>query len=124
MSATAKSAGDATLVDLAVMRETAILVLGPEGRPHALPPTPMELGAVTAELRDHLERLIPEVELKAARMPQDCVARFCASACIGEAQRKLSVGPSPRYGGDIGHARRLARVLRALCDHYESAGET
>ncbi|MFG2887502.1 DUF6415 family natural product biosynthesis protein [Streptomyces sp. NPDC048297] len=47
----------------------------------------------------------------------------CASACIGEARRKLSAGPSPRYGGDIGHARRLARVLRALCDHYESADD-
>ncbi|MFI1768984.1 DUF6415 family natural product biosynthesis protein [Streptomyces sp. NPDC020800] len=106
------------------MRETAILVLGPEGRPHALPPTPTDVCAVTAKLRAHLEGLIPEVELKAARMPKDCIARYCTCACIGEAQRKLSAGPTARYGGDIGHARRLARVLRALCDHYESANDT
>ncbi|MFE1879725.1 DUF6415 family natural product biosynthesis protein [Streptomyces diastatochromogenes] len=124
MSATARNVSGAAAVDLAAMRETAVLVLGSEARSHALPPTPMGLDAVTESLRKHLERLVVEVELKAARMPKDSVARYCAIACVGEAQRKLSAGPSPRFGGDIGHARRLARVLRALCEHYESAADT
>ncbi|MGW1001102.1 DUF6415 family natural product biosynthesis protein [Streptomyces sp. NPDC002520] len=122
MKATTTDSGTAH-VDLAAVREATNLVLGSEGHPQDLPPMPTDLDAVTAMLRGHLERLIAEVELKAARMPKDSVPRYCASACVGEARRKLSAGPSPRYGGDIGHARRLARVLRALCEHYESADE-
>ncbi|MFJ8599018.1 DUF6415 family natural product biosynthesis protein [Streptomyces shenzhenensis] len=112
------------VADLAAMRQATVLVLGPEGRPHALPPSPVNLSDVIATLRGYLEWLVPQVERQAARMPKDSVARACACACVGQARRRLSTAPSHRYGGDIGHARRLARVLCALCDDYESTGET
>lgn len=48
----------------------------------------------------------------------------CALACIGEARGKLSVQPRPEYGSTAAHARRLARVLNALADHYERLNES
>lgn len=125
MNATVEHDSDTSLVDIATMRETANLLLGPDDGPQALPPAPKELDTLTSMLRCHLELLIPEVKKKAGRLPKDSIPRYCAIACVGEARRKLAAGPSPRYGGDVGHARRrLARVLRALCDHYENAGKT
>jgi hypothetical protein len=106
--------------DLAAMRGIAALLLGPDDGAEALPPVPENLDVVTAALREHLELLIPEVEMKAGRLPDDSIPRHCALACVGEARRRLTAGPSPRFGGDAGHARRLARVLRALCRHYEN----
>ncbi|WP_431315947.1 DUF6415 family natural product biosynthesis protein [Streptomyces murinus] len=52
-------------------------------------------------------------------MPKDSVARYCASACIGEACGKLQTRPAPRADGEVEYARSLARVLRALLDHFE-----
>ncbi|MEV0982025.1 DUF6415 family natural product biosynthesis protein [Streptomyces sp. NPDC049915] len=109
------------LIDIATIRETIERILGPEGA-EAPPSAPIEVETGTAVLRGHLELLIPEVAKRAARLPKDSVSRYCALACIGEARRKLDAEPSPRFGGPAGHARRLARVLRALCDHYENAG--
>lgn len=123
MNATVEHGNDTGLVDIATMRETANLLLGPDDGPGALPPVPKELDTLTSMLRGHLELLIPEVEKKAGRLPKDSIPRYCAIGCVGEARRKLAAGPSHRYGGDVGHARRLARVLRALCDHYENAGK-
>lgn len=111
-----------TPVDIATMRETIEYVLGRPEDAEVPPSAPTDVETLTALLRGHLELLIPEVARRAARLPKDSVPRYCALACIGEARRKLSTGPSPRYGGPTGHARRLARVLRALCDHYENAG--
>ncbi|MFD5582842.1 DUF6415 family natural product biosynthesis protein [Streptomyces sp. NPDC058733] len=108
--------------DIVAMRRTTELVLGPEGDTDVPPPPPTDVETCTALLRGHLQLLIPEVAKRAARLPKDSVPRYCALACVGEARRKLSAHPSPRYGGPAGHARRLARVLRALCDHYENAG--
>ncbi|MEU9518271.1 DUF6415 family natural product biosynthesis protein [Streptomyces sp. NPDC048224] len=106
--------------DLGAMRETAGILLEPDAAPVALPPADGELAALTATLRGHLELLIPEVEHALRRLPEDSIPRYCALACIGEARGKLGATPSRRYGGDAGHARRLARVLRALCDHHET----
>ncbi|MFF9097544.1 DUF6415 family natural product biosynthesis protein [Streptomyces sp. NPDC014802] len=121
MNATLDSSTSAP-VDVATMRATAAQLLGPEDGREMPPPAPEDLAAVTALLRGQLELLIPEVETKAARLAKNSVARYCALACIGEARRKLSQQATPRYGGEAGHARRLARVLRALCDHYEVKG--
>ncbi|MFI2374432.1 DUF6415 family natural product biosynthesis protein [Streptomyces sp. NPDC018964] len=35
----------------------------------------------------------------------------------------METQPSPRFGGAPGYARRLARALNALCDHYEALNE-
>ncbi|MFD4258159.1 DUF6415 family natural product biosynthesis protein [Streptomyces sp. NPDC058534] len=105
-------------VDLEAMRKTVRAVLLPDGG------SPAELEAEDAataaikDLRGHLERLIPVVE-DAAGEP-DSIARYCTLACVGEARRKLQAEPLPRPGGPLAYARRLARVLTALCDHHES----
>ncbi|MFK0139914.1 DUF6415 family natural product biosynthesis protein [Streptomyces murinus] len=57
--------------------------------------------------------------MKAERLPKDSVAQYCASACIGGARSKLQARPAPRADGEVEYARRLARVLRALLDHFE-----
>ncbi|GAA5032458.1 hypothetical protein GCM10023335_74960 [Streptomyces siamensis] len=51
-------------------------------------------------------------------MPRDDVPRYCALACVGEARGKLRAQPGTGPGRDAAHARRLARSLIALCDHY------
>ncbi|MEU6654541.1 DUF6415 family natural product biosynthesis protein [Streptomyces sp. NPDC046900] len=54
------------------------------------------------------------------RLPEDDVPRHCALACIGESRVKLraTVGDGPDQA--VAYARRLARSLTALCDHYEA----
>ncbi|WP_327229700.1 DUF6415 family natural product biosynthesis protein [Streptomyces murinus] len=95
-------------VDIARMRQTVSLLLGPEDQPNALPPAPKDLDTLTLALRGHLELLIPEVGKEAERLPKDSVARYCASACIGEACGKLQTRPAPRADGEVEYARSLA----------------
>ncbi|MGW4907365.1 DUF6415 family natural product biosynthesis protein [Streptomyces sp. NPDC004270] len=109
--------------DIVTMREAAEELLGPDDVPGVLPPSPPELRLLSSVLRGHLGLLIPEVEMRAHRLPEESVLRYCALACVGEARRKLSAEPCRRYGGEVGHARRLARVLRALCDHCEALAQ-
>ncbi|MEU0589769.1 DUF6415 family natural product biosynthesis protein [Streptomyces sp. NPDC006132] len=108
------------------MRETAHRVLGPDNAPDALPPAGEELETLTATLRGHLELLLPEVEQTAGRLPENSVTRYGAMYCVGEARGKLRA-PELNFAplaGSVMYARRLARVLATLCDHYEivSAG--
>ncbi|MFI7300855.1 DUF6415 family natural product biosynthesis protein [Streptomyces sp. NPDC050121] len=98
-------------VDIAVMRETVEIVLNPDAAPEALALPADEVVTLTKTLRGHLDLLIPEVEQAAGKLDDTSVPRYCALACVGEARGKLRTGPSPRLGGDIGHARRLARVV-------------
>ncbi|MFF7485659.1 DUF6415 family natural product biosynthesis protein [Streptomyces luteogriseus] len=112
--------------DLEKMRESAGMVLGPDSAPEAVPPAGDELDTLTAALRGHLELLGPEVEQAARQLPKDSPTRAGALACVGEARGKLR---APELGfvvlvGGVIYTRRLARVLAALCDHYEivSAG--
>ncbi|MFB7655224.1 MULTISPECIES: DUF6415 family natural product biosynthesis protein [unclassified Streptomyces] len=106
-------------LDTTVMRETTSLLLGPDQAPEALPVADLDLPVLTSALRGHLELLIPEVEHAAEQLPSTSIPRYCALACVGEARGKLRAEPSRRYGGEAGHARRLARVLVALCDHHD-----
>jgi hypothetical protein len=129
MSAKLQTSPDTTAPappDLAMMRETAGLVLGPNSGTETLPPAGGELDTLTATLRGHLELLAPEVEQAAARLPKDSPTRRGALACVGEARGKLRAPELSfaRLSGSVTYARRLARVLVALCDHYEivSAG--
>jgi Family of unknown function (DUF6415) len=129
VNATRAPQNDTGLVRIATMRETAALLLGPDDGPEGLPPVPKELDTLTATLRGHLGLLIPEVAAKAGRLPKNSVPRYCALACVGEANRKLRVGDGCTPRVRVAVARKLARSVKALCDHYEkldgeaSAGE-
>ncbi|MEU6352208.1 DUF6415 family natural product biosynthesis protein [Streptomyces sp. NPDC047072] len=109
-------------MDITTMREIVDRLLDPDAVPVALPPTPGELETLTLQLRGHLELLLPEVEKIAKRLPQQSIPRYCALACVGEARERLRTEPTPRFGGGPSHARRLARTLNALCDHWETLG--
>lgn len=107
--------------DLTTMRETARLLLGTDAAPGPLPVVSDDLAATHTEvLRGHLEVLVPELERVIQRLPQESISRYCALACIGEARGKLRAQAMPVTGGTVAYARRLARVLRALCDHYQA----
>lgn len=112
--------------DIATMRATAAPVLGPDDGPDALPPSAAALETLEGTLRGHLQLLIPDVQ-KAASTRRKDVQAYCALACVGEARGKLTVAPGNTPSSRVHHARRLARVLLALCEHYErltGSGET
>lgn len=106
------------------MRAVVDRLLDPDAAPEALPPAPDEIETLTLQLRGHLALLLPEVEDTANRLPRSSIPRYCALACIGEARERLRTEPTPRYGGPVGHARRLARTLNALADHWEALAHT
>jgi hypothetical protein len=110
---------EALRVDLPTMRNTARRLLEPDAAPDGMTLAAGELDAVTLQLRGHLELLAPEVEQLALELPQESVPRYCALACVGEARGKLRADPGPGRSGAADHARRLARTLNALCEHYE-----
>ncbi|MEU5894522.1 DUF6415 family natural product biosynthesis protein [Streptomyces sp. NPDC047461] len=110
--------------DIATMRAIVDRLLGPDAAPGTLPPAPDEIGTLTLQLRGHLELLLPEVEESAQKLPRASLPRYCALACTGEARERLRTQPAPRYGGPAGHARRLARTLNTLCDHWEALTES
>lgn len=112
--------------DIATMRATAAPVLGPDDGPDALPPGAEGLETLDGTLRGHLQLLIPDVQ-KAASSRRKDVQTYCALVCIGEARGKLTVATAGTPAARVHHARRLARVLLALCEHYErlaGSGET
>ncbi|MFF7754361.1 DUF6415 family natural product biosynthesis protein [Streptomyces sp. NPDC007971] len=106
------------------MRATTARLLGPDDGPDVLPPAADELATLVSTVRGHLQLLIPEVDMAARKRSADDVPRYCALACIGEAEGKLRATARPGYGGAVAYARRLARVLGALCDHYETLGDS
>ncbi|SHI69194.1 DUF6415 family natural product biosynthesis protein [Streptomyces sp. 3214.6] len=106
--------------DIATMRETARILLDPDAI--ALAPAGPELATLTRTVRGHLELLIPMVERAAGSLERESARRYCALACLGEARGKLRAEPSRASDGALLHARKLARVLNALCDHYEKSG--
>ncbi|MCF3134641.1 DUF6415 family natural product biosynthesis protein [Streptomyces olivochromogenes] len=107
------------LPDLAAMRRIVTILLDPDAVPEVLPPSGSEIDTLTRTVRGQLELLIPEVEAAARKLGKESIPRYCALACVSDARGRLQAEPSRRYGGAAGHARRLARALNALCDHYE-----
>ncbi|MBD0838767.1 DUF6415 family natural product biosynthesis protein [Streptomyces sp. TRM68416] len=105
--------------DIATMRDVIDRLLDPDVAFELLVLEPDEMETLFLQLRGHIELLVPEVEQAARKLPRHCIPRYCVLACLGEAREKLRAGPAARFGGLPGHARRLARVLNALCDHYE-----
>lgn len=107
--------------DIDTMRATAQRLLTYD----AEQPTAKEAETLLALLRGQIELLIPEVQTHTERLPEDDIPRYCALACIGEARGKLSIAPKPGVDRAVAYGRRLARVLNALCDHWEAlAGAT
>ncbi|MFF8726001.1 DUF6415 family natural product biosynthesis protein [Streptomyces sp. NPDC015171] len=104
-------------VDTDTMRGTIALLLPQEA---VQPPAGAELATTTAKLRGHMELMISEVTEISARLPEDDIPRYCALACIGEARGKLSAAPALGPYGELSYARKMARTLTALCDHYEA----
>lgn len=102
------------------MRETAAILLDDDAL--AFAPAPADLDMMMARMRGHLEVLAPEIEQAAQRLDEGSIPRYTALGCVWEARSRLEAKPSPRTGGAVGHARRLARVLNALCDQYEALG--
>ncbi|MCS0602192.1 DUF6415 family natural product biosynthesis protein [Streptomyces sp. LP11] len=117
MTGIAQASVVTSLVDTDTMRGSIALLL-----PHdaVQPPTGEELATLTTGLRGHVMSLIPQVERLAAQLPEDDVPRYCAKACIDAARGKLASHIGTGSGTEVAYARRLARVLGALCDHYEA----
>ncbi|MFF8019826.1 DUF6415 family natural product biosynthesis protein [Streptomyces sp. NPDC007896] len=107
--------------DIETMRATVGRLLDPDSVPGVLPPSADEVATLTATLRGHMELLAPEVERMAVRLHRDSIPRYCALACVGEARGRLKTGPQPAPS-ELVYARRLARSLNALCDHWETLG--
>ncbi|MGW5134221.1 DUF6415 family natural product biosynthesis protein [Streptomyces sp. NPDC004135] len=126
MHTTARTTDTDKSLNVASMRESAHRVLGPDSAPDAMPPAGEELQTLTTALRRHIDQLAPEVEQAARRLPESAPTRTAALACAREACGKLRAAELGYAGlaGSVMYARRLARVLAALCDHYEivSAG--
>ncbi|WP_406436573.1 DUF6415 family natural product biosynthesis protein [Streptomyces sp. NBC_01613] len=106
-------------VDIDTMRHSISRLLSPD----AQPPASKALATLHSLLRGHMQLLIPEVEQAALQRDKDDVPRYCALVCVGEARGKLRVPARPGEHGTLVHARRLARRLTALCDHYEALTE-
>jgi hypothetical protein len=105
-------------MDLTTMRETVRSLLANDAPELSAD----EIDTLTITLRGHIELLAPEVQGIADRLPKDDIPRYCALACIGEARGKLRAAPGAGAYGAVAYAEKLARVLNALCDHYENLG--
>lgn len=106
--------------DVETMRATARRLLGPDGGPEALPPA-ADVDTLTLALRGHLALILTDVEQAVGPRPSN-VKAYCALACVGEARRKLTIQARREPGSRVAYAHRLARVLLALCVHYEELG--
>ncbi|MFF0191151.1 DUF6415 family natural product biosynthesis protein [Streptomyces sp. NPDC005244] len=103
-------------VDVLVMRQTIALVLPAEDE---LPPG-LDVGTLTETLRGHMELIVPEVETKALALHKEDIPRYCALACVSEANGKLRARAGQGAYAALVFARKLARSLATLCDHYET----
>ncbi|MEU5097607.1 DUF6415 family natural product biosynthesis protein [Streptomyces sp. NPDC020996] len=104
--------------DVDVMRSVVRRLLAENADPLAAG----ELETVTLQLRGHINLMIPEVQAITDRLPKEHIPRYCALACLGEARRKVRLPVPEAPHASAAHARRLARVVAALCDHFEALG--
>lgn len=110
-----ESEEESTLPDIITMRESTSLALDDE-----LPED--QLVTLIVALRGHMRVLMPEVATLAGRQPKDSIPRYVAIACLDEARRKLRMGDGGTLPVRQAVARKLARSLNALCDHYQNLG--
>ncbi|MFD4604100.1 DUF6415 family natural product biosynthesis protein [Streptomyces sp. NPDC058464] len=104
--------------DIVTMRRTAHRFLAPDARPI---PTD-EVTALGSALRGQIDELIPTIEAMTRTLPADDVASACALACTREARMRLGLRPGFNSPGHMTVAMKLARSVKALCDHYENLG--
>lgn len=105
-------------VDITTMRQTIRRLLPPD---EADPLTDADLDMLTALLRGQLALIIPEVQAMAEARPRDDIPRYVAFAAVNEARGRLGRAPVTLGGNArLVYARRLARALRAMCDHHEA----
>ncbi|MEV5012019.1 DUF6415 family natural product biosynthesis protein [Streptomyces sp. NPDC055692] len=117
MNGALESSAGTQPVDVEAMRKSIVRLIGPD------PDSPDcdELARLSERLREQMALIVPEVEQAALKLPTDDLPRHCALACVGEAGRKLRVTPGTcGPHGELAHARKLARTLSALCDHWEA----
>ncbi|MFI6357022.1 DUF6415 family natural product biosynthesis protein [Streptomyces sp. NPDC050743] len=105
-------------LDVETMRDAARRLLAGD----AAPLTADELNTLTVQLRSHVALAVPEVEALALALPEDDVPRACAFACTGEARYLFTRLADESASGPLTLAKHLARVVNALCDHYENLG--
>lgn len=121
MHATAPTtAGEDHSPDIATMRATVERVLDPDAAPDVLPPAGEELDMLITLLRSQLEVIVPEVQDSLSLLSKNDVHRYCMLGCIGEARQKLRIGLNgASHEVRVALARKLARSVDALCNHYE-----
>jgi hypothetical protein len=107
--------------DIETMRVTADRLLDPDAAPGVLPPSAAEVDTLIQLMRGQLELLVPDIQRVAGGHSKN-VAQYCALACVGEAREGLRLEPGSGPDRALAYGRRLARVLNALCDHYENIG--
>lgn len=79
-----------------------------------------DLDLLASTLRGHMHVMVPEVEALAARRHD--TAGISARACVGEARRKLQIGPGDVPAVRVSVVQKLARSVDSLCRHYEQLG--
>jgi hypothetical protein len=104
-STTQETTTDPRPVDIATMRETITRVL-PQRAPSEDPET------LTAQLRGHIELIIPELEQAARKLPRCYPPRENALVAAWVARKALNADPAPGL-------RDLAYTLRGLCNRRE-----
>jgi hypothetical protein len=79
-----------------------------------------ELETLVLTLRGHIRVLVPEVEALAGRYPKGDIPAGVAYACVGEARMRLRIGVGQSTAVKASLVWKLARSVRALCDHFEN----
>ncbi|MFI9245625.1 DUF6415 family natural product biosynthesis protein [Streptomyces sp. NPDC053086] len=102
--------------DITTMRATARRLLADDARPVK----PEELETLRLALVGHAQHLTDVVELMTGEHQPDDAPAACALACVREARARLRLGAGDNPNVRMSVAMRLARSVRALCDHYEN----
>ncbi|MEU0967852.1 DUF6415 family natural product biosynthesis protein [Streptomyces sp. NPDC005917] len=111
---------EALPLDIPTMRATARRLLAAD----AGEPAADEVPVLLSTLRGHLELIVPVVERCAAFKPDDdqrwMAPVNCAIIAAADTRRAMSAEIHPGADAAVRHARRLARRLNAMCDHFET----
>ncbi|WP_217552028.1 DUF6415 family natural product biosynthesis protein [Streptomyces sp. GbtcB6] len=107
-------------IDVPAMRASARRLLSGD----AGDPAPDEVPVMISTLRGHLELITPVVERVAALKPDDdrgwTVPVNCAIIAAADTRRTMRVETPSGRESAVRHARRLARRLNAMCDHFQT----
>lgn len=108
-SALRETTPDSRPVDIATMRDAISRAL-PESAPSE------DVKTLTAQLRGHINLLIPEVEQHALKLPKHYPPRDNALAAVWVARSDLDAAPARKPEA---HLRELAYTLKSLCARHE-----